>query len=154
MSVAPDTSPAARLARGARRPVRLIALIARMILGAGLAVALILKVYMAVLTDHVCVADAETLGNAIRCTPSLLLAAYVLALSAGFELALRLFTESIEHALTPLIPGFAAALLIVLGGAEGGLGWREALVILALTAALGAVLWIIKTFLRDGSPDA
>lgn len=139
----PDTSPAARLQRGALRPAHLVRTICQMILGAGLAVTLVLKVYMAALTDHQCVADAVSLGNTLRCTPTLALMAYVLALSAGFDLAYRLFIESLDQAITPAILGLGAALLAVLSssGAEA-LGWREALVIIALTVSIGGLIWV------------
>ena len=105
MNVQQDNSPAGKLVRGARRPARLIRTICQMILGAGLAVALILKVYMVVLTDHVCAADSISLGNTIRCTPTLVLLAYVLAISAGFDLAYRLFEGDTDQILVPVTWG-------------------------------------------------
>lgn len=149
----PDTSPAGRLKRGTERPARLIRLICQMILAAGLAIALILKVYMVVLTDHQCVADAAGLGNAIRCTPTLTLMAAVLALSAGFDLAYRLAFGAIEQAITPVILGLSATVLVVISGAGvQAFGWREALVILALSASLGGFLWLRIWHDRQSKP--
>ena len=144
-----DMSPAAVLQRGAERPARLIRMICQMILGAGLAVTMILKVYMAVLTDHACVADEATLGNAIRCTPTLILMAYALAISAGLDLAYRLFVSSLEQTVTPVVLAFGAALLFILGGiSQNGAGWREALVVVAMTAALSGMIWM-RNWLKE-----
>ena len=145
----PDMSPAAVLQRGAERPARLVRMICQMILGAGLAVTMILKVYMAVLTDHACVADEASLGNAIRCTPTLFVMAYALAISAGLDLAYRLFVSSLEQTVTPVVLAFGAALLFILGGiSQNGAGWREALVVVAMTAALCAMIWM-RNWLKE-----
>ena len=143
-----DTSPAGRLVRVAARPARLIPLICQMILGLALAVALILKAYMYVLTDHVCDPEVTTLGNTLRCEPTLALMAYVMALSAGFELVRGMFSEGIERVVAPVILGLGATLLFLLSGAwTAGAGWREALVLLALVVAIGGIAWIGKTLL-------
>lgn len=139
----PDTSPAAKLREGATRPADVIRTVCQLILGAGLAIALVLKVYLAVLTDHVCVAEAGTIGNLIRCTPTLTLMAYILALAAGFELAKQLFEENDARVLSPLILGTTAAMFSVLSGMMTSTpGWRDALVILALVATIAAILWL------------
>ena len=146
-----DTSPAAALQRGAERPARLVRMICQMILGAGLAITMILKVYMAVLTDHACVADEVTLGNAIRCSPTLIIMAYALAISAGLDLAYRLFISSFEQTVTPVVLAFGAALLFILGGiSRNGAGWREALVVVAITAALSGMIWIRNWLKQQG----
>lgn len=138
-----DTSPAARLRSGATRPADVIRTVCQLILGAGLAIALILKVYLAVLTDHVCVAEEATIGNLIRCTSTLSLMAYVLALSAGFELAKLLFEQDDRRVLSPLVLGTAAAMFSVLSGMMSAEpGWRDALVITALVATIAAILWL------------
>jgi len=56
-----DNSPAARLYRFAARPAFLIKVICQMLLGLGIAIALIAKVYMLVLTDYQCLAETNTL---------------------------------------------------------------------------------------------
>ena len=146
-----DTSPAAALQRGAERPARLVRMICQMILGAGLAVTMILKVYMAVLTDHSCVAEEATLGNSIRCVPTLMIMAYALAVSAGLDLAYRLFGNSLEQTVTPVVLAFGAILLFTLGGiSENGAGWREALVVLAMTASLSGMIWMRNWLKQQG----
>jgi len=62
-----DNSPAANLYRFLARPAYLIKVICQMLLGLGMAITLIAKVYMLVLTDYQCLADTVTLGNRIRC---------------------------------------------------------------------------------------
>ncbi|MEM9139300.1 MAG: hypothetical protein AAGB15_05675 [Pseudomonadota bacterium] len=143
-----DTSPAARLTVIAARPARLIPLICQMILGVALLIALVLKAYMAVLTDHQCVAEETSLGNLLRCEPTLLIMANILALSAGFELVRCLFAETMERVIGPVILALTAALLMLVGGFPGGAGWREALVLAALVAAIGGIAWIGKALLR------
>lgn len=119
------------------RPARIICSICQMIIGAGLAIALILKVYMMVLTDHQCVADASTLGNAIRCTPALEMAAYALALAAGFELARLLFENTMEKAMKPLLLGLSSTFLFLLAGISvQAANWQTALTVVALTLSL------------------
>ncbi|MEM7060542.1 MAG: hypothetical protein AAF557_23425 [Pseudomonadota bacterium] len=141
------SSPADQLARIAARPARLIPMICQMILGLALVVALILKVYMAILTDHQCVADSGSLGNLLRCEPMLGLMANFLALSAGFELARCLFKEGLDRVITPVILALGAAVLKLLTGLEDGAGWRDALVLLAMVLAIGGIAWISKALL-------
>ena len=57
------------------------------ILGVALAIALVLKIYMLVLTDYVCEPDGATLGNLIRCTATLDLVATFFAATATINAA-------------------------------------------------------------------
>lgn len=119
------------------RPAHIIRTLCQMILGAGLAIALILKVYMLILTDHQCAADAVSLGNAIRCAGTLEIMSYTLALAAGFELAYLLFEDSDERAIRPLLFGLSAAFLFVLSGLNAGTAnWQLALTIVAISCTL------------------
>lgn len=147
MNEMPDTSPAARLAQIAQRPARLVPMICQMILGLGLMIAIILKVYMAVLTDHQCAADSISLGNLLRCTSILSLMASILALSAGIELARCLFSEGLDRVAAPVILALAAAMLEFVAGFDDGTGWRDALVLIALVASIGGIAWISKILL-------
>lgn len=150
----PENAPADRLLRGVRRPVRLIHMICQMILGLGLAVALILKVYMAVLTDYSCSDEVVSLGNTIRCMSTLSLLAHVLALSAGFKLASLLFEDQVRRIMAPLLLGLGAGVLSVVDGIlAGGSGWREALTIFALVACLAALLWLRVTLFAGEAED-
>lgn len=119
------------------RTAQIIRTFCQMILGAGLAVTLVLKVYMLVATDHQCAADAISLGNAIRCAGTLEIMSYTLALAAGFELAYLLFEDSDERAIRPLLFGLSAAFLFTLSGLNTGTAnWQLALTILALSCTL------------------
>jgi len=142
-----DISPAERFYEAAYRPARLIKVICQMIIGIGVAVALILKVYMLVLTDLSCAADTASLGNQIRCTGTLELAAYALALAAGFELAFLMFVDGLDKAATPLALGLSSAFLLVLADLSlASATWQTALLILALTVS-SVVLLGLRRFL-------
>ncbi len=142
-----DTSPAARLYRFAERPSYLIKVICQMILGAGIAVALIAKVYMFVLTDHQCVADSLSLGNKIRCANTLAIMAYALALSAGFELAYRMFSDGLHSAIDPLIAGISAALLLLTASLTiDKASWQIAILLTSLTLTVVALLFCREQF--------
>ncbi len=126
-----------RYAAQVLRPARILRTICQMILGAGLAITLILKVYMLVLTDHQCVAEAVSLGNAIRCTGTLEIMSYTLALAAGFELAYLLFEDSDERAVRPLLFGLSAAFLFIISDlSAAAANWQLALTIAAICSAL------------------
>lgn len=147
MTQTPDTSPAGRLAHIAKRPARLVPMICQMILGLALIIAIILKIYMSVLTDHQCVADSISLGNLLRCEPTLSLMASILAFSAAIELARCLFSEGLDRVAAPVILALGAALLKLLAGFDDGTGWRDALVLVSLVASIGGIAWISKTLL-------
>ena len=135
------------------RPASIISSICQMIIGAGLAVALILKIYMFVLTDHQCAADSATLGNAIRCTPALEMAAYALALAAGFELARLLFESTMEKAMKPLLFGLSSTFLFLLAGmSEQTVDWQTALTIVALTLSLTGGM-AFRFWIRQGKRE-
>lgn len=138
----------------AERIARVVRVVWQIILALALAITLILKVYMLVLTDHQCVGDAVTLGNTIRCTPVLELLAYVLALSAGFDLAYRLCLGPLEEVTVPIALSLGAALLFVLAGMAGqSAGWREALIVVALTASMAGLLWLSGRKPQADKPD-
>lgn len=142
-----DLSPAARLYRFAARPSFLIKVICQMILGAGIAVALIAKVYMFVLTDHQCLADSFSLGNKIRCANTLTIMAYALALSAGFELAYRMFSDGLNATIDPLIAGVSSALLLLAASLTIEKStWQVALLMTSLTLAIVALLFCRERF--------
>ena len=126
-----------RFAAQVMRPARIISSLCQMILGAGLAITLILKVYMLVLTDHQCMADSISLGNSIRCAGTLEIMSYALALAAGFELAYLMFEDSDERAVRPLLLGLSAVFLFVISGLNADTAnWQLALTILAMGSCL------------------
>lgn len=125
------------------RPVTIIATAMNIILGVALAIALVLKIYMLVLTDYVCEADGATLGNLIRCTATLDLVAAFFAATATINAATILIVPSIEYFSRAL--GFAAAAAFVsLMGAyvAGDYDWRMTLASTALFAIVfSAMSW-------------
>ncbi len=153
-----DMSPAARLYRFAARPSYLVKVICQMILGVGIAIALIAKVYMFVLTDYQCVADSLSLGNKIRCTNTLAIMAYGLALSAGFELAFRMFSDGLHASIDPIIAGVSSALLLIVASlALDNATWQIAMLLASLTFTVVALLFCRERFdlkiNREQKPD-
>lgn len=123
-----------------------------MIIGIGIAIALIAKVYMFVLTDYQCAADSFTLGNKIRCANTLAIMAGGLALSAGFELAYRLFSDGIHAAIDPLIIGICSVFLLMVSSLNiENATWQVAMLLTSLTLTVGALLFCRERFdLRNG----
>lgn len=143
----PELTAAEKLHRFALRPAYLVKVICQMILGLGIAIALVAKVYMFVLTDHQCVADSFALGNKIRCGNTLAIMAYGLALSAGFELAFRLFSDGIHAAIDPLILGVASAFLLIVSSlALENASWQIAMLLTSLTITVAALLFCRERF--------
>ena len=137
-----ENSPAANLYRFAARPAYLIKVICQMLVGLGIAIGLIAKVYMFVLTDYQCVADMNTLGNRIRCGKTLAIMAYALALSGGFELAYRMFKEGINGAIDPLIIGVCSVFLLILSSLSlDNASWQIAMLLASLTLSVAALLF-------------
>lgn len=143
----PDLSPAERLYRFAARPAYLVKVICQMLLGLGLAIAMVTKIYMFILTDYQCEVDGSTLGNSIRCTNTLAILAYALALSAGFELAFRLFSEGLQGAIDPLILSVCSAFLMIVSSLSlDNVNWQIALLLTSLTLAVGVLLYCRERF--------
>lgn len=133
--------------RHGEAPGRIIKLILLMAVGIGLACVLILKMYMLILTDFICVSDSNTLGNLIRCTSLLGLSANGLALAAGIELAYLLFAGSILACIKPLILALSSATLLLLSDPNTSVSaWQSALFLTALTASLVTLLWGLNFF--------
>lgn len=138
------SSPDDRLREAIERPARLIRTICQMLLGLGLAIALILKVYMLILTDHQCEADVKSLGNLIRCTPTLVMVGYAVALSAGFAVAYRLIAGSVgRFILRPVLLGVASVLIIYVAQFDPvAADWRRALELGTLAVLLLGTVWL------------
>lgn len=125
------------------RPVTIIATAMSIILGVALAIALVLKIYMLVLTDYVCEPDGATLGNLIRCTATLDMVAAFFAAAATINAATMLIVPRIEHFLRALGFAAAAAFVSLMGAyAAGDYDWRMTLASSALFAIiLAAMSW-------------
>ena len=139
---APDPSPAPQ--RGDlhalfARPAGIVATVCQMLLGLALGVALILKAYMLVFTDHTCTADATTLGNAIRCTGVLGLMAGFLAYVAAVRLAALLFAPGLARIFEVLLLALIAVLLGIAADLTlAATGWAVTLTLLALGLCIAA----------------
>ncbi|MEM9640826.1 MAG: hypothetical protein AAGA19_04945 [Pseudomonadota bacterium] len=145
---------------GFERSVLVIALVARMLVGLGLAIALFLQVYMLVLTDYRCAAEGTSLGNLIRCTDPMAMIAAAITLLAGIGLTATIISprrleliETLMMLLCAVVINFLAGLTIATAS------WQIALVIFSLFAALGSLL-LVRIFLPathrsngSGSPE-
>lgn len=122
--------------RSVERPVALIERALSMILGAGLAVSLIVKVYMLVLTDHVCVMEGEgiaSLGNVIRCTGPLEMIAGFVAVAAGLATATAFFSRDGGAWLRIVgLAGVATMISALSLAFEGDYNWRLSLALMAI----------------------
>lgn len=135
------TPAALSLYRAFERPAQIVLVVCQMLLGLGLAIALILKLYMLLFTDSVCVADAASLGNMIRCTPALALLGQTLMLVAAFRVAALLFSRRLDGLFEALALGVAGALIrIVSTLPSNGPVWQQTLMIAALVAVGGALV--------------
>ena len=123
------------------RPALIIKTVLQMILGAGLVVALIVKVYMLVLTDLVCTGESGSLGEAIRCADTLQITGYVFALAAGIEGASLFFRRAFDLIRTLTLAVGGAMFIALSVQMEGVADWRLSLAIFTLAVVIaGAVL--------------
>ncbi|WP_168879859.1 hypothetical protein [Rhizobium sp. P28RR-XV] len=127
------------------QPIVTLTITCQMLLGAGLAVTLVLKMYMIVFTDQVCVANGATLGNMIRCTPTLILMSQFLITLAGFRLAALMFTERPHLLLEPLLLALTGILLQQLTGMNvAGATWYFSLTVLVLFGAMSGIFAALR----------
>ena len=143
MSPRDPTAPDQRLTAAFTRPARIVAAVLRILLALGFAIALVLKVYMIVLTDYACEEGVTSLGNTIRCTSVLTLLGQALALSAALEFALRLMIGAPRRFVGPLTQALIAFLVLFLARIDlGQPTWESALFLLAAAGLLFGVLWM------------
>ncbi len=134
------------------RPALIIKTVLQMILGAGLVVALIVKVYMLVLTDLVCTGEGGSLGEAIRCADTLQITGYVFALAAGIEGASLFFRRAFDLIRT-LTLAVAGAMFIALSVQMNGVAdWRLSLAIFTLAVVIAGAL-LGRKWLDDRSQE-
>lgn len=132
--------PALSLTRALERPAQTLMTVCQMVLGLGLFVTLILKLYMLVFSDHVCEPGGATLGNMIRCAAPLALIAHTLILVAGFRFAALFFSQSPARLLDPLLLALVGVVLLVLAELNlAGAPWHVALILGVLFAAVSAL---------------
>jgi hypothetical protein len=137
--------PAASLFGAFERPAQIVLVVCQMLLGLGLGLTLILKIYMLLFTDAVCAADMATLSNMIRCTPALALMGQTLMLVAAFRLAALLFSPRFDALFEALALATAGALIHILAAlpAQGPV-WQQTLLIAALVVVGGALVFGLR----------
>lgn len=139
-----------KLFSGLERPVLVLAFVARMLVGLGLAIALLLQVYMLLLTDYRCEADATSLGNMIRCADPINLIASAVVLLAGIGLASALFTTRRPALIETIMMVLCAVVLRFLADLElSSASWEVASVIVSLFGAMLGLLWIRHYLFRS-----
>ncbi|MEP3330721.1 hypothetical protein [Sedimentitalea sp.] len=135
-----DTNTDVRFFAAFQRPAWVIMMVAQMLLGVGLAVALVVKYYMAIFgVTGACLPDTETIGNLIRCTPTLEMVSHFIFGVAGFRFAAVMFQDRIRAIFPPLILSFAGVLLLfVQNVTPPEATWSVAAVIVALLGCVAA----------------
>lgn len=135
------------------RPAVTLVTICQMLLGLGLAITLILKIYMLVFTDQACIADGTTLADIIRCTSTLSLLSSFLIMLAGFRFAALMFTEAPHLLLQPLLLALTGVLFQYLAGLnDAAAAWYFFLVVLVLFGAMSAVFAALRYWSAPRSP--
>ncbi|WP_298968291.1 hypothetical protein [uncultured Roseobacter sp.] len=133
------------------RPAWIVMMVAQMLLGLALGITLIVKYYMLVVGASGCVADMETLGNLIRCTPTLTLVAHFVIAVAGFRFAAFMFADRPRALLGPLMVAFGGTLLLVLSDLRHGTAtWAGAATIVTLMLGISAI-FAAQVYLRGRS---
>ncbi len=138
-----------------QRPAWVVMMVAQMILGLALAITVILKIYMLVLSPHVCTPDGETLGNMIRCTGTLEIVAHFVLAMAAFRFAMVMFVDRPRLLLGPLMLGMSGVLLLFVSGLTlEAASWPVAAVIVVLFATIVAIVGgqtVLSRLHRPGS---
>lgn len=138
--------------QGLERPVRVIALVARMLTGLGLAIALFLQTYMYILTDLRCDPEAASLGNVIRCTEPLDMVVAALFLVIGIGVAAALFLpQRLDLPETVLMVLCVVAIRFVASLDLASATWEIALTLVALFSAI-AGLWLLRRLYPRSPP--
>lgn len=132
------------------RPALIVKTVLQMILGAGLVIALIVKVYMLVLTDLVCTGDVVSLGDSIRCADTFQITGYVFALAAGIEAASLFFRRSTDLIQTLTLAVVAAMFITLSVQMNGVADWRLSLAIFTLAVVIAGVVYGRKWLDRAG----
>ena len=144
--------PAQSLTTALERPAFTLMIVCQMLIGLGLAIALILKVYMLVFTNQVCLADGTTLGNMIRCAQTLELLAQFLIMVAGFRFAALMFTMTPFQLLEPLLLALTGVLLLFLSNLSiAAATWYFSLIVLVLFGSMSSIFVALRVW---GAPGA
>lgn len=136
-----------------RQPSWVVMIVAQMLLGLGLGIALIVKYYMFIFGTEACAVDGATLGNAIRCTSTLEISAHFLIAVAGIRFAAFMFSDKPRLLLGPLFIGLVGTLLLFLSGLTlATASWAAAAMIMTLLSC-GAAVFTAQFFVRSAPED-
>ncbi|MEP4195306.1 MAG: hypothetical protein ABJL99_06655 [Aliishimia sp.] len=136
-----------------QRPAWVVVMVAQMLLGLCLAVTLIVKYYMLVLSPDVCTPDGATLGNMIRCTSTLEIVAHFVLAVAGFRFAGFMFQIRVQRILPPLMVAFGGVLLMFLSALTPSLAsWAIAATLVVMMLGIGAI-YAAQILLRGRKSD-
>lgn len=139
--------PAQILITALERPAFTLMIVCQMLIGLGLSIALVLKVYMLVFTNQVCLADGTTLGNMIRCAQTLELLAQFLIMVAGFRFAALMFTNAPFLLLEPLLLALTGVFLLFLSDLSiAASTWYFSLIMLVLFGAMSSVFVALRVW--------
>ncbi|MEP5762309.1 MAG: hypothetical protein ABJ327_23940 [Litoreibacter sp.] len=121
-------------------PAWVLMMVAQMLLGLALFLALVLKYYMLVFGTEVCVPNIDTLSNMVRCASALEITAHTVLGVAGFRLAACLFVDNPRGLLLPLMIGVVGMIMMYVSGVTVlAASWSVAAVLLALMICLMAL---------------
>ena len=136
-----------------QRPAWVVMMVAQMLLGLGLFVALILKYYMLVIGTVGCLPDADTLGNMIRCTGTLEMVAHFIFGMAGFRFAAFMFQDRPRAMLGPMMVALVGVFLMYISGLTYAVAsWSVAAILVTLILAMSAI-YGAQIFLRRRDPQ-
>jgi hypothetical protein len=120
-------------------PAWVVMIVAQMMLGLTLAVALVMKYYMLVFGTVGCTGDDPSIANLVRCTPELVMVAHFLLAVAAFRFATIMFLDQPLAFVSPMMIGLAGLFLLFLTGVSPeGSTWSLAAVILVFFGVLAA----------------
>ena len=122
-------------------PAWVVMMVAQMLLGLVLAVALVMKYYMLVFGAVSCTDDDSSIANLVRCTPELVMVAHFLLAVAAFRFATVMFSDQPMGFVSPMMIGLAGLFLLFLTGVSPeGSTWSLAAVTLVFFGVLAATL--------------
>jgi hypothetical protein len=123
-------------------PAWVVMMVAQMVLGLALVVALIMKYYMLVFGTVGCTGDDSSIANLVRCTPVLVMVAHFLLAVAAFRFVTVMFSDQPLAFVSPMMIALAGLFLLFLTGVSPeGSTWALAAVILVFFGVLAATLY-------------
>lgn len=141
------------------RSALLVAVVFRMLIGLGLALALVVKMYMLILTDFSCQTELMNLGNSILCTSVLDMIATSIFLVTGLGFAVGLISTHAVRLSETLLMGMCGVVIAFIAELSvESASWETAIVIFSLFVPISVLIilsrWtIIPTKSTDSSEE-